>query len=118
VTGKAQQTYEHDLFPDDGVGLRCAKCDLSWKAAPRSRCAGVPSFRSWDAVPKHLRTRAQLDDLGVKPGGPVRGAVTMYNNTVFYALFDANEALPIRSAKAASKRAAVAAGASEGSKLS
>lgn len=48
----------HDFFPvyrDDEITWRCRRCLCKWKRKPNyGKCAGVPVYDDWDAVPRKL----------------------------------------------------------------
>jgi DNA polymerase-3 subunit epsilon len=47
--------------------LFCIICEASWSSLPRCFCAGIKTYRSWSAIPEHLKTRTQLLKVKLKP---------------------------------------------------
>ena len=77
-------------------------CAWTWIRPPRSPCPGVPRY-GWQAVPDHLKTQTQLEQLGLNPGGQVKGCLD--GRSDWYWLYDLSEAVPHRQATEAQLRA-------------
>src|SRR5918911_4041356 len=58
--------------------------------------ATLPTYPWFDQVPDHLKTRRQLADLGLRPGGPVAAQVVWRRGKAHADLFDMNAAKPKR----------------------
>ena len=50
----------------------CRRCTWSWRTRPTLACPGVPRY-AWGAWPAHCRTRTQLHQAGLQPGGAAIG---------------------------------------------
>jgi DNA polymerase-3 subunit epsilon len=97
----------HQLERVGSRGYRCALCTWTWTRPPQSLCPGVPRFGWWPDIPEHLRTQTQLRQMGLKPGGPVRGCTSGHDQWIW--LYDAREAVPRRQVTEA-QRAVLARG--------
>ena len=78
----------HDIVKTEGK-FHCQVCGRDWKSEPVSRCPGAWKYE-WKGAPENLKTRGQLETMGLKPGGPVRGVV----GTAEWPLYDQDEAVP------------------------
>ena len=56
----------------------------------------VPDYRWFDQAPEHFKTRNQLGELGLKPGGPCVATVTWKKGQRFAYLYDEQAAVPKR----------------------
>jgi len=56
----------------------------------------MQTYPWFDQVPEHLKTRRQLADLGLRPGGPVGAQVVWRRGKAHADLYDKNAALPKR----------------------
>lgn len=79
----------HDIVKTNGK-YRCTVCGRNWKNKPASSCPGAWRY-AWKAALENLKTRGQLEKLGLKPGGPKRGVV----GTAEWPLYDQAEAIPL-----------------------
>jgi len=58
--------------------------------------AQLPTYPWFDQAPDHLKTRRQLAELGLRPGGPVVAQVVWHRGDRWADLFDLNAAKPKR----------------------
>lgn len=56
----------------------------------------LPEYPWFDVVPEHLKTRRQLADQGLRPGGPIVARVVWHRGARFANLYDATLAKPKR----------------------
>jgi DNA polymerase III subunit epsilon len=115
-------TREHDIeeIPppksDDGAEVkpsayrklfRCRACLRSFRFAPTYPCPGFPDYEYWDVVPPHLKTKTQLNEMGLKPGPDTKKPTVRAYCRYFvgsgrrreercYSLFDITEAVKKR----------------------
>jgi hypothetical protein len=68
----------------------------------------IPTYAWFDQIPEHWKTRNQLADLGLRPGGPVVARVVWRRGRRWANLYDQRLAVPKRQPTAA-QRAALAA---------
>lgn len=61
----------------------------------------LPTYPWFDQVPEHLKTRKQLSELGLRPGGPVKARVVWRRGERWADLYDVGEARPKREASPA-----------------
>lgn len=68
---------------------------------------GVPEYPWWNQVPAHLKTRTQLSEAGLKPGGPVRAHIAYGRGrrARCYELYDQGEAVAKKRVTEAQARA-------------
>lgn len=88
----------HNIVKTEGK-FHCTVCGRIWKSEPVSRCPGAWKYE-WKGAPDHLKTRGQLEKMGLKPGGPVRGVV----GTAEWPLYDTGEAIPFTLEETEAKR--------------
>lgn len=88
---------DHDIVKKDR--FHCQVCGRDWKNKPVSRCPGAWKYE-WKGAPENLKTRGQLEKMGLKPGGPVRGVVGMAE----WPLYDTGEAIPFTLEETEAKR--------------
>lgn len=91
---------KHDIVKTNGR-FHCTVCGKDWISKPASNCPGAWKY-AWKAAPENLKTRGQLEKLGLKPDGPKRGVV----GTAEWPLYDLAEAVPFSEDDIAIKRAA------------
>lgn len=68
----------------------CLKCDAVWSRPPRCYCAGIKTYRSWQAIPAHLGTRTQLLKLKLTPAKGQKAAAVIDGAFDRYTLYDKN----------------------------
>ena len=73
----------------------CLRCDAVWSKPPRCYCAGVKTYRSWLAIPPHLKTRTQLLKLKLKPAKGQQAAAIIDGAFDRYGLYDQNTCVPV-----------------------
>ncbi len=73
----------------------CFKCEAVWSKPPRCYCAEVKTYRSWTAIPEHLKTRTQLLKLQLKPAKGQKAAAVIDGAFDRYRLYDKNRCVPV-----------------------
>ena len=73
----------------------CSTCEATWSALPRCYCAGIKTYRSWIAIPEHLKTQTQLLKLKLKPAKEQKAEAVMDGSFDRYYLYNKNMCVPI-----------------------
>lgn len=76
-------------------GVCCITCEATWSAPPRCYCAGVKAYRSWTAIPEHLKTQTQLLKLKLKPDKEQKHDAVMEGSFERYYLYDLKKCVAI-----------------------
>lgn len=75
-------------------GWTCSICQWRWKSKPQTLCPGIIRYEWWHNVPEHLKTKTQLNKIGLKPANEdePEGCILM-KATGYYWLYDARTAI-------------------------
>lgn len=73
----------------------CLKCQATWSRLPRCFCAEVKTYRSWTAIPEHLKTRTQLLKLHLKLSKDQEAVAVIDGAFDRYRLYDKNACVPV-----------------------
>jgi len=84
----------------------CLKCDAVWSREPRCYCAGIKTYRSWQAIPAHLKTRTQLLKLSLQPAKGQKAAAVIDGAFDRYALYDQQTCVPVEHKQRSRKKPA------------
>ncbi len=82
----------------------CLKCEAIWSKPPHRNCAGIKAYRSWIAIPAHLRTRTQLSKLHLKPARGQKPEAVMEGSFDRYYLYNINTCVPMERQQRAGKQ--------------
>lgn len=74
----------------------CLKCEAIWSRPPQVSCAGIKTYRAWVFIPKHLMTRTQLRNAGLKPVEDQKPEAVIVGSFDSYNLYDKEKCVPIK----------------------
>ena len=97
--------------------LKCATCGQIWSTSVTSKCPGLPVY-GWEGAPEGLKTKTQLAEKRLKPGGQPDGLLPYDKATDGYVrLYLESEAVPMKERTDAQKAATEKAKATRDEKL-
>ena len=81
----------------------CLTCEAAWSKLPRCRCAGIKTYRSWFAIPEHLKTQTQLLKMKLQPAKDQKPEAVMEGSFDLYRLYDKNRCVQLQHKSKAKK---------------
>ncbi len=73
----------------------CLRCEAAWSRPPRGYCATIKTYRSWQAIPPHLKTQTQLLKLKLQPAKGQKATAVIDGAFDRYSLYDKNACVPM-----------------------
>lgn len=87
--------FQHQKDDGGRPEVYCLRCEAVWSKPPRCYCAGIKTYRCWQAVPPHLKTQTQLRKLKLKPAKGQKAAAVIDGAFDRYSLYNQTMCVPV-----------------------